>query len=178
MKNRGFTLIEILVVVLIIGMLAAVALPKYKDAIAKSEISGYFPFVKALAQAQEDYYMTNGKYSISLENLAVSVPGSCIYDASSKNNVYCSDSIVIDNQRSYNSSLGKYEPTGRIAVRYCPGIASQGEGICTTASKGGLLSINFFLKHHATRPGEIHCQGWNQKGKDLCKKFSGQMVLD
>ena len=111
----------------LIGILAAVALPKYKDAIAKSEISGYFPFVKALAQAQEDYYMTNGKYSISLENLAVSVPGSCIYDASSKNNVYCSDSIVIDNQRSYNSSLGKYEPTGRIAVRYCPGIARQGE---------------------------------------------------
>ena len=174
MKNQAFTLIELLVVILIIGILAAIAVPKYQIAVAKSEISGYFPFAKALAEAQEVYYLQHGKYAVSLKDLDVSIPSSCMFFniSSRDNNVYCNDDIVIDNQ------VNGGRPIGRLAVRYCPGIASQGDSACTTPSKGGLLSVNFFLNKHASTPNEIHCKGWNNKGKVICQKFSGQMIID
>ncbi len=72
--RAGFTLIELLVVVLIIGILAAVALPQYRVAVERSRAVALLPVARALADAQEVYYMSNGMYSVRFEDLGVQPP--------------------------------------------------------------------------------------------------------
>jgi len=74
-NKQAFTLIELLVVVLIIGILAAVALPQYQLAVAKSRYATLKGLVKAIVQAQEVYYLANGKYTIKFSALDIQMPG-------------------------------------------------------------------------------------------------------
>ena len=69
--KRGFTLIELLVVVLIIGILASIALPAYRKAVEKSKASQALILLKALGQAQDAYYLTEGKYAKKFSDLDV-----------------------------------------------------------------------------------------------------------
>ena len=78
MKNRntrrGFTLIELVIAVLIIGILAAVAVPMYKHAMIKSRFSTVMPVAKTIADAQESYYLRNGQYASEQAALDVTPP--------------------------------------------------------------------------------------------------------
>ena len=68
MIKKGFTLIEMLVVVLIVGILAAIALPLYNNSIWRAKGAQMLTHVKSLATAQEAYYNMHGTYGKSFDD--------------------------------------------------------------------------------------------------------------
>ena len=72
--NKAFTLIELLVVVLIIGILAAVAVPQYQKAIVKSKNAQMKQLVKAVADAEQAYFLANGTYATNFNELDIDLP--------------------------------------------------------------------------------------------------------
>ncbi len=73
-NNKAFTLIELLVVVLIIGILSAIALPRYQSAVEKARLARLMPMVRALRDAQNAYILANGTCSNNFSELDIDIP--------------------------------------------------------------------------------------------------------
>ncbi|MCA0375839.1 MAG: prepilin-type N-terminal cleavage/methylation domain-containing protein [Gemmatimonadetes bacterium] len=68
---RGFTLVELLIVVVVIGVLAAIAVPKFQNTKGKAYASSIKSDIKNLASMQESYFYDNETYSTTLAGLNV-----------------------------------------------------------------------------------------------------------
>ncbi len=61
-KQQGFTLIELMIVVAIIGILAAIAIPAYQDYTQRAQIGEAFTVVSSAKTAIAEFAQTNGAY--------------------------------------------------------------------------------------------------------------------
>lgn len=62
-NSHGFTLIELMIAVMIIGILTAIALPQYSEYILKGKLSEAMSLLSDLQVRQEQYYQDNRTYA-------------------------------------------------------------------------------------------------------------------
>ena len=72
-RKRGFTLIELMIVVAIVAILASVALPAYLDSVRKSRRADAITALNQVAQAQERWRANNSTYSNVLTSAGLNV---------------------------------------------------------------------------------------------------------
>ncbi len=61
-KQNGFTLIELMVVVAVIGVLSAIAIPQYQNYVARAQVAEGFSLVSSGKMAVAEYYNENGSF--------------------------------------------------------------------------------------------------------------------
>jgi prepilin-type N-terminal cleavage/methylation domain-containing protein len=71
--SRGFTFIELLVVVLIIGILAAIALPQYQTTSLKSRLLSTMPILRAYRDAQDRHRLATDAYATKFSDLDITL---------------------------------------------------------------------------------------------------------
>ncbi|WP_136808428.1 type IV pilin protein [Desulfosediminicola flagellatus] len=66
-NEKGFTLIELMIVVAIIGILAAIAIPQYQNFTKKSKASEAKVYLSAITTAEAAYYAENSEFATLAE---------------------------------------------------------------------------------------------------------------
>jgi type IV pilus assembly protein PilA len=72
LKDRGFTLIELMIVISILGILATMAMPSFQDRIIRTQMKEAFNLGEIAKKAVEDYYKASG--TLPESNAAAGLP--------------------------------------------------------------------------------------------------------
>ena len=73
-RERGFSLLELMAVLVIIGVLSAIAWPSYLQYVLRSNRAAAQSFMMTVANRQEQYILTNRSYAASTAALSLTAP--------------------------------------------------------------------------------------------------------
>lgn len=78
-REAGFTLIELIVVMIILGILSAIALPSFLNQANKAKQSEAKSYTNSFLRAQQAYYLEQHRFAPTLELLALGIPSQTNY---------------------------------------------------------------------------------------------------
>ncbi|ENX3368084.1 pilin, partial [Neisseria gonorrhoeae] len=90
--QKGFTLIELMIVIAIVGILAAVALPAYQDYTARAQVSEAILLAEGQKSAVAEYYLNHGEWpenntSAGVASSPTDIKGKYVKEVEVKNGV-------------------------------------------------------------------------------------------
>lgn len=80
-EQKGFTLVELVVVMVIIAVIAAFALPAYRLAVERSRLTGAVNYLGVIQRAQAEYFQRNAVFTSNLTGVAGTGPADNPLDA-------------------------------------------------------------------------------------------------
>jgi type IV pilus assembly protein PilE len=134
-RQRGYTLIEILIVVAILGILAAVAIPSYRQNIIASNRSVAQAGLLDLANRQEQFYLDNRIYTGDLTDLGY--PAGMVFNNGGNSAVAVNENQILvastSNERIYILQVNASSATA-YGISAEPQLNQADDGACGTLS--------------------------------------------
>jgi len=72
--QKGFTLVELAIVIVIIGVLASFGVPRFRDAVERSKAGESMNYLSAVRASQERYHAREATYADDLTTLDIAIP--------------------------------------------------------------------------------------------------------
>ncbi|EPF9322240.1 pilin [Neisseria gonorrhoeae] len=105
--QKGFTLIELMIVIAIVGILAAVALPAYQDYTARAQVSEAILLAEGQKSAVTEYYLNNGEWP--KDNTSAGVASASKIKGKYVKEVKVENGVVTDDAGTDNGGKGKID---------------------------------------------------------------------
>lgn len=141
--QQGFTLIELMIVVAIIGILAAVAIPQYQDYITRAKLAKVAPAVDPLKTAFAEYVQNNGLLTAASADMASTLLNGGAFTATaevSTATVNVTLNAIVATLRGINSTIDG------TTVTWTASSPAGGTALTWTPTCGGTAPNNAIVK--------------------------------
>ncbi|MBG9091067.1 prepilin-type N-terminal cleavage/methylation domain-containing protein [Neisseria meningitidis] len=151
--QKGFTLIELMIVIAIVGILAAVALPAYQDYTARAQVSEAILLAEGQKSAVTEYYLNHGEWpannsSAGVATSASDIKGKYVQSVEVKNGVVTATMLSSNvNNEIKGKKLSLWAKRQDGSVKWFCGQPVARDGKADTVAAAAKTADNINTKH-------------------------------